>query len=162
MQPLHGRRTASDLPGLDLAEQKSWESFVDAALRLDAAMNRRLADAHRLSVIDLRVLDALLRSENRCVRMGDLADEIGSLPGHLTKRVQRLEERGLVRREKCPEDRRGVMAVLTHEGRMVAAEAAATYAQGAQADLGDSLSSAKVSVIEKYCGRITAGLRSAS
>ena len=49
MQPLQRRRTASDLPGLDLAEQKSWQSFVEASLRLNAAVSRWLADAHDLS-----------------------------------------------------------------------------------------------------------------
>lgn len=166
--PYHGamphhrpRRTASDLPGLDLAEERSWQSFLEAAQRFDASMNRRLADAHQLTVIDLRVLDALLESEDGCVRMGDLADTVESLPGHLTKRVQRLEARGFVRREKCPQDRRGVMAAITDEGRRMASRATATYAHGVQTDLVGSLSRAQVSTIEKNCRRITAGLRPA-
>ena len=161
MQHHQRRRTAGDLPGLDLAEQRSWQSFVEAALRLDAAMNRRLAAAHQLSVIDLRVLDVLLKSESGCVRMGDLAEEVDSLPGHLTKRVQRLEERGLVRREKCSGDRRGVMAMITDEGRLLASGATVTYARGVRADLDGSLSRAQVSSLEKNCGRISAALRSA-
>ncbi|MGV0741461.1 MarR family winged helix-turn-helix transcriptional regulator [Mycolicibacterium sp. XJ870] len=159
MQHRLPRRTASDIPGLDLAEQKSWQSFADAALRLDAAMNRRLTDAHQLAVIDLRVLDALLESEIGFIRMGDLADIVESLPGHLTKRVRRLEERGLVRREKCPEDRRGVMAIITDEGRRLAREARVTYENGVRDDLADTLSRAQVVTIEKNSRRISAGFR---
>lgn len=161
MQPLQRRRTASDLPGLDLAEQKSWQSFVEASLRLNAAVSRWLADAHDLSAMDLRVLSVLLKAPTGFVRMGDLAKEVGLLPGHLTKRVQRLEERRLVRREKYPHDRRVVMAAITDEGRTIAAKAAMTIARGVRADLGGSLSSAMVSIIEKNCGRISAQFKSA-
>ncbi|WKG05061.1 MarR family winged helix-turn-helix transcriptional regulator [Mycolicibacterium sp. HK-90] len=159
MQHQHRRRTAGDLPGLDLAEQKSWQSFVEAALRLDAMMNRRLADAHQLSVTDLRVLGALLNSETGSARMGDLAETVDSLPGHLTKRIRRLEERGLVRRAKCPDDGRGVIALITDEGRETTRRAAATYADAVQADLAGALSPAQVSTIEKNCRRIGARSR---
>jgi len=37
----------------------------------------------------------------------------------LTQRVDRLEKRGRVRREPCPEDRRGTLAQLTPDGLAV-------------------------------------------
>lgn len=59
MQRPSRRRTPSDLPGLDIAEQKSWQNFLHAALRFHTTMDRWLTEAHHLSVIDLRVLDIL-------------------------------------------------------------------------------------------------------
>ena len=38
MSGMIGGRTASDMPGLDLAEQRSWQNFLDAALRLHATL----------------------------------------------------------------------------------------------------------------------------
>ena len=37
-------RTASEMPGLDIAEQRSWQHFLDAALRLYGTPNRELMD----------------------------------------------------------------------------------------------------------------------
>ena len=41
----------------------------------------------------------------------------------ITSRLDRLEKRGLVRRERHPSDRRGVLVELTDEGRIVLDEA---------------------------------------
>ena len=35
MAALIAGRTGSDMPGLDIAEQKSWQNFLDSTLRLD-------------------------------------------------------------------------------------------------------------------------------
>ena len=78
------RRTPSDLPGLDIAEQKSWQNFLHAALRFHTTMDRWLTEAHQLSVIDLRVLDILDKSDDGAARMGDLADALGANPHHMT------------------------------------------------------------------------------
>lgn len=68
------------LPGLDIAEQKSWESYLTAALRFEAAMNSQLTDEHDLPVVDLRVLDLLAKSADGSVPMGELADALEVAP----------------------------------------------------------------------------------
>lgn len=153
--PPRRRRTPSDLPGLDLAEQRSWQNYLDAALRFETATNRQLADAHQLSVLDLRVLDVLRKSDGVFVRMGDLSDATGALPGQLTKRVQRLENRDLVVRERCAHDRRAVLATITGQGRTVAERATMTYAHGVKQDLVGALSRTQLVVIEENCRRIS-------
>jgi DNA-binding MarR family transcriptional regulator len=155
----HPRRSASDLPGLDIAEQKSWQNYLHAALRFDAATNRQLTDEHHLRVVDLRVLDVIAKSTDGSVRMGGLADAVESIPGSLTKRVSRLEERGLVRRETFPGDRRGVMAVITDDGRAVASNATVTYARGVRTHLLGALSRAQIAATEESCRQINAGLK---
>jgi hypothetical protein len=40
MEGLIGGRTASDMPGLDIAELRTWQNFLEAALRLSATLNR--------------------------------------------------------------------------------------------------------------------------
>ncbi|CQD15941.1 MarR family winged helix-turn-helix transcriptional regulator [Mycolicibacterium conceptionense] len=156
--PHHRRRTPSDLPGLDLAEQRSWQNYLEAALRFETETNRRLANAHQLSVLDLRVLDALRKSDGAFVRMGNLAAATGALPGHLTKRVQGLEKRLLVRRERCTQDRRSVLATITDRGNETASQAIATYAECVKRDLVGSLSRTQLAAIEVNCRRISHGL----
>lgn len=152
------RRTASDLPGLDIAEQKSWQNYLHAALRFHSAMDHWLTDAHQLSVIDLRVLGILDRSDDGAARMGDLADALAANAHHMTKRIRRLEERGLVRREPNSDDRRGVVARITDDGRRVAGCAGRSYAHGVKTHLIGSLSRRQLATLEENCRRINAGL----
>jgi DNA-binding MarR family transcriptional regulator len=160
MQRPYRRRTASDLPGLDIAEQKSWQNYLHAALRFHTAMDRLLTDAHQLSVIDLRVLGILDKSLDGAVRMGDLADALAANPHHMTKRIRRLEERGLVKREPNSDDRRGVLARITDDGRRVAGHAGRNYAQGVQTHLIGPLSGRQLATLEENCRRINSGLKS--
>ncbi len=153
------RRTPSDLPGLDIAEQKSWQNFLHAALRFHTTMDRWLTEAHQLSVIDLRVLDILDKSDDGAARMGDLADALGANPHHMTKRIRRLEERGLVQREQNSDDRRGVVARISDDGRRVAGRASLNYAQGVKTHLIGTLSRRQLATLEENCRRINSGLR---
>src|SRR5580704_14155878 len=156
MAALIAGRTASDMPGLDIAEQKSWQNFLDSTLRLNATLNRRLCEAHELSLFDVRVLDMLDHAPIGSVRMGDLAEALASLPSRLTRQVRRLEAQGLVRRETSPEDRRGVVAAITDDGRAIAQEATATYAAGIRAHFLGPLSRSQVVAVGENCRRISA------
>ena len=62
MEGIIAGRTASAMPGLDIAEQRSWQNFLDAALRLYATLNKSLVEEHRLTLNDVRLLDVLDRS----------------------------------------------------------------------------------------------------
>lgn len=161
MQRQSRRRTPSDLPGLDIAEQRSWQNFLHAALRFHTTMDRWLTEAHQLSVIDLRVLDILDKSDDGAARMGDLADALGANPHHMTKRIRRLEERGLVRREQNSDDRRGVVARISDDGRRVAEHASLNYAHGVKTHLIGTLSRRQLATLEENCRRINSGLRPA-
>ena len=117
MEGIIAGRTASDMPGFDIAEQRSWQNFLDSALRLYATMNRSLVDAHQLTLNDVRLLDMLDRSATGSARMGDLAEELMSLPSRVTRQIHRLEMQGLVVAAASPDDGRGVLATITAEGR---------------------------------------------
>ena len=107
------------MPGLDIAEQRSWHNFLDAALRIYGTLNRTLVDEHKLSLVDVRLLEILDNSETGSARMGDLAEQLMSLPSRVTRQIRRLETAGLVRREAAPDDGRGVLASITDRGREI-------------------------------------------
>ena len=159
MAALIAGRTASEMPGLDIAEQKSWQNFLDSTLRLYAKLNRRLTDAHQLSLFDVRVLDILDNTPSGCARMGDLAEALPSLPSRLTRQIRRLEAQGLVRRRTSPDDRRGVVATITDDGRAVARQAMLTYAQAVRTYFLGQLSRSQVAAMGENCRRISAALR---
>ena len=111
------RRTAGEMPGLDLAEERSWQNFLETALRLYGTLNRRLSDEHKLTLVDVRLLEVLVASDTGSVRMGDIAAQLLSLPSRVTRQIRRLEDAGLVQREASPDDGRGVLAIITERGR---------------------------------------------
>ncbi|WP_369069582.1 MarR family winged helix-turn-helix transcriptional regulator [Kineococcus terrestris] len=68
-----------------------------------------------------RLLRVLGRCE-RAPRMGELAERLRVAPRSVTDLVDPLEERGLLRREQDPANRRVALVRLTDEGRRVHAE----------------------------------------
>ena len=158
MAALIAGRTASDMPGLDIAELRSWQNFLEAALRLSATLNRGLIDTHKLTLVDVRLLEMLNRSSTGSARMGDLADGLMSLPSRITRQIRRLEALGFVRRESSPDDGRGVLATITEEGRAVVREAMVTYGKCVRAHFLGQLTRPQVAAIGENCRRINAAL----
>ncbi len=95
----HGWRTLAALHGL-----------------IDTALERALQRTHGLSVVEFTVLDALNRQDGWHLRMHQLA-RAAALSGSATTRlVNRLENRRLIRRVLCDDDRRGIYSELTSAG----------------------------------------------
>ena len=63
-----------------------------------------------------QVLAMLSEAPDRTLRMSQLAELTTSSASRLSHAVARLEEKGWVRRDKHPTDRRGALAVLTDDG----------------------------------------------
>lgn len=83
------------------------EILRDILWGFDRLMNR-YAEAVELSRPDLVVLDQISQQREQPLTMGELASRLGLSTPATTGRVDRLEERGLVRRERSPVDRRRV------------------------------------------------------
>jgi DNA-binding MarR family transcriptional regulator len=160
MEGIIAGRTASDMPGLDIAEQRSWQHFLDSALRLYATLNKGLVESHHLTMNDVRLLDMLDRSTTGSARMGDLADGLMSLPSRVTRQIRRLEAQGLVRRGASPDDGRGVLATITEDGRAVIREAMVTYGEAVRAHFLGQLSRPQIAAMGENCRRISVALKS--
>ena len=61
------------------------------------------------------VLTWLVRQEED-VHPGDLAEKLSLVPGRMTDILKTLEKKGLIRRERDPEDRRRVLVRITPKG----------------------------------------------
>ena len=155
-----GGRTASEMPGLNIAEQRSWDNFLEAALRVYGTLNKLLTERHGLSLLDVRLLDILDRSETGAARMGELAGQLQSLPSRVTRQIHRLERLGLVRRQASPHDGRGVLAGITDVGRTAIAEATFTYAEAVRQRFLLPLTRSQISSLGENCRRISSALQS--
>lgn len=161
MDAMIAGRTASDMPGLDIAEQRSWQNFLEAAVRVYATLNRGLTEAHHLTLVDVRLLDMLAHAPGKSMRMGDLAEGLMSLPSRVTRQIRRLEAQGMVVRHASPDDGRGVVATLTDNGESALGRAMVTYGAAVRAHYLDKLSRAQVSAMGENCRRISTALKAA-
>lgn len=148
------------MPGLDIAEQRAWENFLDAALRVYGTLNKVLTDRHKLTLVDVRLLEILSRSDSGSARMGDLAGQLLSLPSRVTRQIRRLETSGLVRREASPEDGRGVLAAITDRGRDVVSAALVTYADSVRDYVLEPLTRQQMTALGENCRRISDAMKS--
>lgn len=82
-------------------------------------MGTRISE-HGLTTPQFGILEALHHLGS--LSLGDLADKLLVTGGNITYVMDRLEERGLVERDRSTEDRRVVMARLTPAGRELVAE----------------------------------------
>lgn len=107
------------------------------------ATQRGLEASVHLPVPWLGVLIRLARSPGERLRMTELARDMTMSTSGLTRLVDRIEAAGLVRREPCSEDRRGLLAVLTDAGRAVLATAAPCHLADLEHHLDPALSEAE-------------------
>jgi DNA-binding MarR family transcriptional regulator len=94
-----------------------WTLFLNAHAVLIEQVENRLAAAGLPPLGWYHVLWGLERAEGGRLRMHELAGKVVLSRSNLTRLVDRLEEAGLVERERSAEDRRGAFAVLTDEGK---------------------------------------------
>ncbi len=90
--------------------------LVEAHAGLASILERRMLEHGAVTGQSFEILLRLVRSEDRRLRMSDLAAQTTLTASGLTRAVDRLERGGLVRREACPADRRVSYAALTEDG----------------------------------------------
>ncbi len=105
-----------DTRWLNAVEARIWRSFVEARARVVNELDRALKHDAGMSIDDYEVLVLLSEAPDHRLRMSALSDRLVHSQSRLTQRIDRLVRRGWVRREQCPEDQRGILAVLTPEG----------------------------------------------
>ena len=101
----------------DQALVESWRELADRHARVTCAVEKALQDEHGLGVSEFEVLEQLAGGATDQHRMQELADSVYLSQSALSRLIGRLESEGLVTRAICSEDRRGIFACLTAEGR---------------------------------------------
>ena len=143
---------------LNDAEMAAWRSYIVATLLLRQRLHRELTECHEVSLIDYEVLVCLQMQPGRRMRMSELAFMMGSTKSRLSHQVAKLEDAGLVRRARDPEDKRGVITELTDEGLALLEKAAPTHVEGVREHLIDLLSPEEQATIAAAFERVQAHL----
>ncbi|KZE89916.1 MarR family winged helix-turn-helix transcriptional regulator [Microbacterium sp. TNHR37B] len=96
---------------------QGWRTLAALHGLIEAELERALAEGFSLSVVEYTVLDALERQNGWHMRMQQLARAAALSASATTRLVNRLEDRGLLTRVLCADDRRGIYTELTAAGR---------------------------------------------
>ncbi|WP_248965142.1 MarR family winged helix-turn-helix transcriptional regulator [Sphaerisporangium perillae] len=95
---------------------QGWRTLAALHGLIETALERELQSGHDLSVVEYTVLDALSRQDGWHMRMQQLARAAALSSSATTRLVNRLQDRGLLTRILCQDDRRGIYTELTAEG----------------------------------------------
>src|SRR3954453_11464077 len=129
---------------LDAEEQTAWRAWLYSTSLLQDRLDRELTHATGISHAYYEILVALSEAPMRAMRMSELADRCLSSRSRLSHAGSRLEERGWVRRQVCPDDGRGQLAVLTDEGFAALEAAAPIHVESVRVHLFDQLTPQQV------------------
>ena len=144
---------------LSAAEQQMWRDYLDVSRRLTERLNRQLLDDSGLSLAEYEILVQLSEHPQRQLRMSELADLAVHSRSRLTHTVRRLEERGLVARRDCLDDRRGILCVLQDEGFRVLEVAAPGHVEAVRTIMFDPLGPVDVTGLGTAMRKVREALR---
>jgi DNA-binding MarR family transcriptional regulator len=115
---------------LDEEELAAWRGMLRAHAELVRELDSELARDHDMPLSSYEVLLYLNDSAEGRMRMSELADSVLLSRSGLTRLVDRLERQGLLTRERCESDARGLFAEITPAGRKAFAAARKTHLDG--------------------------------
>jgi len=116
---------------------RGWRTLAALHGLIEAELERALGVV-ALSVVEYTVLDALDRQDGWHMRMQQLARAAALSPSATTRLVNRLEDRGLLTRVLCADDRRGIYTELTAAGRSLYERARPVHDEALERVLADA------------------------
>ena len=138
---------------------RAWLEFLRAHAELINRLDRELEEGHGLSLAEYEVLSFLSEAPERRMRPSELARRVVISPSALTRRIDRLEKRGLVCRERCDHDARGAYAVLCEKGYEHLMAAAPTHVRGVRAHFVDRLHPEELEALSRALAVVPGGER---
>lgn len=139
---------------LDGEEQRAWRAYLRMQSRLAAELNRHLQATSKLSLADYEVLVQLTDVPGGRLRPYELQRQLDWEQSRLSHHLSRMQRRGLIAREQCPEDARGAYVVLTDVGRRAITAAAPGHVDTVRELFFDALDPAQVAALRRIAGQV--------
>ncbi|HEY4334226.1 MAG TPA: MarR family transcriptional regulator [Ilumatobacteraceae bacterium] len=131
-----------------------WRSFQTAHSSIDRALALALDEERQLPLAWFEALDALQVAGGK-LRVMDLADQLVVSASSLSRQLNRMEEEGLVRRDRGRlNDQRAVVVVLTREGRDTWRRANTTYLRVVRRMFMARLGASDVSALQRTFAKV--------
>lgn len=136
---------------------QAWIRLLRAYAELTDGMDRRLREAHELSLREYEVLLALDEAPGRRLRRVDLAARILLTQSGVTRLLEKLERDGLVAKVPGDEDRRVTYAQLTEAGRRRFRDAARTHHADIAASFTSRLTARELEALDRALAKLPGG-----
>ncbi len=120
-------------------EQTIWRTYLSGVSRINERLDAELRP-FGLDLGEYEILVNLSEADQLEMRMSELAERVRQSRSRLTHTVARMEAKGLILRKSCPNDRRGVIAVLTASGLTLLKSAAPHHVASVRGALVDAIS----------------------
>src|SRR5690242_18344290 len=144
---------------LEEHEQSAWRGYLDMNAKLSAQLNRDLQAAAGLSHPDYAVLVQLSEHPKSRMRVLELARALGWEKSRLSHQLSRMQQRGLLTRAGCADDRRGSYIELTPAGRTTIEGAAPAHVDSVRRYVFDGLSREQVDALDGITQTVLASLQ---
>lgn len=141
-------------------QQRVWRDYIAATGMLRAHLESRLQHDANMPHTYYEVLVALSEAPGSVLRMSELALATRSSRSRLSHAVARMEASGWVRRQPCPDDKRGAFAHLTDDGLAALENAAPGHADAVRTAVFDRLTPEQVEQLGAISAAIRDGLTS--
>ena len=143
---------------LDEREAHLWEAYRGLQRELRNALDRQLVRDAGLSGAEYALLVPLSEASGGRLRARDLGAMVGWDRSRVSHQLSRMEHRGLVTRERCPDDARGSIVRLTPAGRSAIEAAAPNHVATVRRFFLDPLSDDELDTLATLFDRLLAGL----
>ncbi len=143
------------------AEQDAWRAIVSLMLLLPGPLDAQLQQDSGLTLFEYLVLSSLSMEPEHTARMSDLARLANGSLSRLSNVAKRLEQRGWLRREPDPHDRRASIARLTGSGWKVVQAAAPGHVEAVRRLVIDRLAGPELDALTAAAHGIIDGLEEA-
>lgn len=137
---------------------RAWSHLLSAHALAVRAIEERLRAAGQPPLSWYDVLLELARAGGK-LRIGELGERLVIEPHNVTRLLDRLEAAGLLKRQRAPQDRRGVFAVLTERGSALHKQMWVHYRRAILEVFGVSVSTRDAEILSDILTKIIAHLR---
>lgn len=139
---------------LDEDEQRAWLRLAGVMLKLSPALDSQLQRDADLTHFDYLCLAMLSESDERTLRMSELAQRTNASLSRLSHVISKLEKRGWVARATSPDSRRVTLVSLTDVGWTQLVDAAPGHVETVRSLVFEGLSRDDVAALERIAGHI--------
>jgi DNA-binding MarR family transcriptional regulator len=136
----------------------AWRAFLECAFALIDILDAELRDERGLTLRWYDVLVNLEEAGGSC-RMTELAGNILASKSGLTRVIDRMEEEGLVQRERPPDDRRVILVLITPAGLEALQAARMVHRRGIQEHFVQHLDERDLAALERMFAKVSEHVR---
>ena len=146
--------TTDETRWLSDVERQAWAPFVGVLLKLPPALDTAMRQSTGLSHFEYVVLSAMSEAGDRTLPMSKLAAVTNASSSRLSHVVDKLEQRGWVRRSGHPTNGRVTHATLTDDGMVIVVETAPKHLEAVRALVIDALKPSQLGQLSAIANQI--------